>query len=51
AFEHTPIGIFRDIDRPSYDELLRDQIDEAVDTHGEGDLAALLSSGDTWRIG
>ncbi|XVQ16088.1 2-oxoacid:ferredoxin oxidoreductase subunit beta [Spirillospora sp. CA-255316] len=50
AFTHTPIGIFRDIDRPSYDELLRDQIDQAVNTQGEGDLAALLSSGDTWRI-
>jgi pyruvate/2-oxoacid:ferredoxin oxidoreductase beta subunit len=50
AFQHTPIGIFRDIDRPSYDELLREQIDQAVHTHGEGDLAALLSSGDTWRI-
>ncbi|MES9539095.1 thiamine pyrophosphate-dependent enzyme [Actinomadura sp. NPDC000600] len=50
AFEHTPIGIFRDVDRPSYDELMRAQLDEAVRTQGEGDLAALLGSGDTWRI-
>ncbi|MDL4777621.1 MULTISPECIES: 2-oxoacid:ferredoxin oxidoreductase subunit beta [Thermomonosporaceae] len=50
AFEHTPIGIFRNVDRPSYDELLRGQVDEAVGAQGQGDLAALLASGDTWRI-
>ncbi|MBE1531625.1 2-oxoacid:ferredoxin oxidoreductase subunit beta [Actinomadura algeriensis] len=50
AFEHTPIGIFRDVDRPSYDELMREQVDEAVENQGAGDLAALLGSGDTWRI-
>ncbi|MCW2903918.1 MAG: thiamine pyrophosphate protein domain protein TPP-binding protein [Streptosporangiaceae bacterium] len=51
AFEHTPIGIFRQVARPSYDELMGAQLEEAVDRHGEGDLAALLGSGDTWRIG
>ncbi|MFC4913722.1 2-oxoacid:ferredoxin oxidoreductase subunit beta [Actinomadura gamaensis] len=50
AFEHTPIGIFRNVDRPSYDELMRAQLDEAVETQGKGDLAALLGSGDTWRV-
>jgi 2-oxoglutarate ferredoxin oxidoreductase subunit beta len=51
AFEHTPIGIFRQVARPSYDELMRAQLEEAVDRHGEGDLASLLGSGDTWRVG
>jgi 2-oxoglutarate/2-oxoacid ferredoxin oxidoreductase subunit beta len=50
AFEHTPIGIFRQVERPSYDELMRTQIDEAVAQQGPGDLAGLLGSGDTWRI-
>jgi 2-oxoglutarate ferredoxin oxidoreductase subunit beta len=50
TFEHTPIGIFRNFVRPSYDEQLRDQLDEAIDHQGPGDLASLLSSGDTWRI-
>jgi 2-oxoglutarate/2-oxoacid ferredoxin oxidoreductase subunit beta len=50
AFEHTPIGIFRQVERPSYDEQMRDQLDAAVERQGPGDLAALLSSGDTWRI-
>ncbi|WP_433176599.1 2-oxoacid:ferredoxin oxidoreductase subunit beta [Actinoallomurus sp. CA-150999] len=50
TFEHTPIGIFRQVERPSYDELMRTQIDEAIAQQGAGDLAALLGSGDTWRI-
>ncbi|MCO6004462.1 2-oxoacid:ferredoxin oxidoreductase subunit beta [Actinoallomurus purpureus] len=50
TFEHTPIGIFRQVERPSYDELMRAQIDEAIAQHGAGDLTALLGSGDTWRI-
>jgi 2-oxoglutarate ferredoxin oxidoreductase subunit beta len=50
SFEHTPIGIFRQVERPSYDEQLRHQLDEAVTAQGKGDLAALLGSGDTWRI-
>jgi 2-oxoglutarate/2-oxoacid ferredoxin oxidoreductase subunit beta len=46
----TPLGIFRDVDRPVYDELLAGQIDEATAKGGEGDLAALIGSGDTWTI-
>ena len=50
AFQHTPIGIFRQVERPTYDELMRDQLEEATARQGAGDLAGLLSSGDTWRI-
>ncbi len=46
----TPIGVFRDIDRPSYDELVAKQIATATEK-GEGELAALLGSGDTWTLG
>jgi 2-oxoglutarate ferredoxin oxidoreductase subunit beta len=47
---HTPIGVFRDVAQPTYDDEIRRQIDDAVSTSGEGDLAALLAGGDTWRI-
>jgi 2-oxoglutarate ferredoxin oxidoreductase subunit beta len=50
AFEHVPIGIFRSVDRPSYDELLNEQVDQAVAAKGEGRLRDLLLAGDTWRI-
>jgi 2-oxoglutarate ferredoxin oxidoreductase subunit beta len=45
----TPIGIFRDIERPVYDELMAEQLD-AARTEKEGDLAGLLGAGDTWTI-
>ena len=49
AFEHTPIGVFRQIERPTYDQLMRRQLDDAAQ-QGPADLAALLGSGDTWQI-
>ncbi|NBE91731.1 2-oxoacid:ferredoxin oxidoreductase subunit beta [Nonomuraea sp. KC401] len=51
AFEHVPIGIFRQIDRPAYDTLMAEQLDEAVGSAGPGGLSELLLGGDTWRIG
>src|SRR5690606_21164320 len=50
AFAHVPIGVFRSVDRPSYDQLLNEQIDTAVAAKGQGSLAELLHSGDTWTI-
>jgi 2-oxoglutarate ferredoxin oxidoreductase subunit beta len=46
----TPLGIFRDVTRPVYDELMAGQIETAKEQDGEGDLAALVGSGDTWSI-
>jgi 2-oxoglutarate ferredoxin oxidoreductase subunit beta len=47
---HTPIGVFRDVDRPAYDDLLRDQITTTITTKGAGDLDTLLHAGDTWTV-
>ena len=46
----TPLGVFRDIDRPSYDELLTQQLATAVARKGAGDLDALLNAVDTWQV-
>jgi 2-oxoglutarate ferredoxin oxidoreductase subunit beta len=46
----TPIGVFRDVDRPSYDELMAAQLESATEKRGAGELAALIGSGDTWEI-
>ncbi|MGH3506088.1 MAG: 2-oxoacid:ferredoxin oxidoreductase subunit beta [Nocardioidaceae bacterium] len=46
---HVPIGIFRQVERPTYDDLVREQIASAQDA-GEGDLAALLAGSDTWMV-
>ena len=50
-FAHSPIGILRSVERPSYDDLMNEQIAVARERQGEGDLAALLAGGDTWHVG
>ena len=47
----TAIGVFRDHSRPVYGELMEQQIAAATDKLGQGDLAKLLHSGDTWTVG
>ena len=43
----VPLGVFRDVERESYDELVKKQVEDAT---GIDDLQALVGSGDTWRI-
>jgi 2-oxoglutarate/2-oxoacid ferredoxin oxidoreductase subunit beta len=45
-----PIGVFRAVERPVYDDLMAAQIEGARRERGEGDLEALLHAGDTWQI-
>jgi 2-oxoglutarate ferredoxin oxidoreductase subunit beta len=45
-----PIGVFRAVEKPTYEALLQAQVDEAVRSRGAGDLHALLHSGDTWTV-
>jgi 2-oxoglutarate ferredoxin oxidoreductase subunit beta len=47
----TPIGIFRDVQRPVYGEAMEHQLEAAADKFGEGDLGSLLHAGDTWTVG
>jgi 2-oxoglutarate/2-oxoacid ferredoxin oxidoreductase subunit beta len=49
-FSHTPIGVFRKAARPSYDELMAAQLEEARARQGQGDLADLLAGADTWQV-
>lgn len=44
------LGIFRDIKAPSFEAEYRRQNDEAAQNMGKGDLATMLSSGETWVI-
>jgi 2-oxoglutarate ferredoxin oxidoreductase subunit beta len=50
TLHHTPIGVFRSVQRPVYDTKMADQLDTAIEQHGKGDLAALLAGGDTWTV-
>ena len=46
----TPLGIFRDVSRPVYDDEIEAQIEHSRASRGDGDLAALLTSMGTWRV-
>jgi len=45
-----PIGVFRAVEKDTYETLLQAHVDDAVRTRGAGDLRALLHSGDTWTV-
>jgi 2-oxoglutarate ferredoxin oxidoreductase subunit beta len=45
-----PVGVFRAVDRPSYDKMLTDQIESAIAKSGPGSLEKLIYSGDMWTV-
>ena len=51
SLQNTPIGIFRDVNRPSYDRLVREQVASVKERRGAGDLQGLLTGHDTWTVG
>ena len=46
----TPLGIFRQVERPVYGDGLEQQLRDAAAKQGPGDLEGLLHSGDTWTV-
>jgi len=48
----TPIGVFRDVDRATYDEQAREQVAAAGEppTDSRAALSDLLHAGDTWTV-
>ncbi|ETA66472.1 2-oxoacid:ferredoxin oxidoreductase subunit beta [Haloechinothrix halophila] len=47
--EHTPTGIFRQINRTTYDDAARAQVAQAAEAK-PADLQALLRGNDTWTV-
>ncbi len=46
----VPVGVIRAVKRPTYDDLLGEQIEGAITSQGAGDLDKLLREGDTWVV-
>ncbi|MGH3332151.1 MAG: 2-oxoacid:ferredoxin oxidoreductase subunit beta, partial [Nocardioidaceae bacterium] len=49
----APVGIFRQVEQPTYDDLAREQVSTArqgTDSDASTALAGLLHSGDTWTV-
>jgi 2-oxoglutarate ferredoxin oxidoreductase subunit beta len=51
---HVPMGIFRSVERPTYDDGVRSQLAAATETAGgpatDADVDALLRGRDTWTV-
>ncbi len=45
-----PVGVFLSEVRPTYEDMMEDQIAAALKKRGEGDMDKLFRSGDTWTI-
>jgi 2-oxoglutarate ferredoxin oxidoreductase subunit beta len=46
----TPVGVFREMDRPVYEEELSRQIVAAQEQRGPGDLRQLITQTGTWEV-
>ncbi len=46
----VPVGVIRRIVKPTHDEMLVAQLDQATAARGKGDLKKLLTSGETWTV-
>jgi 2-oxoglutarate ferredoxin oxidoreductase subunit beta len=45
-----PIGVFRCVDKPRYDVMINQQVEQAIGANGTGDLDKLFNSGETWEV-
>src|SRR5215212_2214972 len=46
----VPVGVIRRIARPTHDQMLNDQLAQALAARGQGDLKRLLNAGETWTV-
>jgi 2-oxoglutarate ferredoxin oxidoreductase subunit beta len=55
SLAHVPMGIFRNVERSTYDDLVRAQVDGTVEGAGgratDADIEALLAGRDSWTVG
>jgi 2-oxoglutarate ferredoxin oxidoreductase subunit beta len=51
VLHRAPIGVFRDVEAPTYDDLARDQVALAASLGNNDDaLQTLINGGDTWTV-
>jgi 2-oxoglutarate/2-oxoacid ferredoxin oxidoreductase subunit beta len=52
VLERAPIGIFRSVETPAYDDLAREQVDEARQKYDSDDdaLQQMIGGRDTWTV-
>jgi 2-oxoglutarate ferredoxin oxidoreductase subunit beta len=45
-----PVGIFRAVERDTYEDMMEAQITAAIEKQGAGNLEKLINSGETWVV-
>jgi 2-oxoglutarate ferredoxin oxidoreductase subunit beta len=45
-----PVGIFRTVERATYEDMMANQIQSAIEKTGPGNLEKLINSGDMWVV-
>jgi 2-oxoglutarate ferredoxin oxidoreductase subunit beta len=45
-----PLGVFRNVMRPTYDDLIQQQADQALKAKGAGRLEKMFASDDVWEV-
>jgi 2-oxoglutarate ferredoxin oxidoreductase subunit beta len=45
-----PVGVFREVRRATYEDLMAHQIEDSIARTGRGDLHKLIHSGDMWVV-
>lgn len=45
-----PIGVFRDVERATYDDMINAQVADAKAEKNDGELADLFAGGETWTV-
>ncbi len=45
-----PMGVFRCVEHPTYEDLLVGQVNQAIGARGEGRLEDLFEDGETWVV-
>jgi len=45
-----PMGVFRAVEEPCYEQMLMEQIEQVAAERGRGDLESLFHDGDTWEV-
>ncbi len=46
----VPVGVLREVERPTHSDLVDEQIEQAIAKSGPGDLAKALLAGETWTV-
>ena len=46
----TPLGVFRDVEKPVYEEMMFEQIRSMTEKLGRGTLEKLFNSGEVWTV-